>query len=78
MKTKGELSKKDLQNLPPLTEVLMKYMTPGTLLKLPEEVIEFKGNNLSPVKSLKVTISSTEAQNQAILHKLHSIVRQTS
>jgi len=72
MKNKGKQSQ--TKDLPTVRELIDKWMTPGTALEYTEEPIIFS-NKLSPIKSLQVRIYSTEANNQAVLHKLHSLTR---
>ncbi|OGD74857.1 hypothetical protein A2228_03305 [Candidatus Collierbacteria bacterium RIFOXYA2_FULL_46_10] len=72
MKNKGNQS--TTEDLPTVREVLDKMMTRGTALLYQEEPIIFN-NKFSPVKSLQVQICSIEGDNQAILHKLHTLTR---
>ncbi len=72
MKSKRKQSQ--IEDLPTVRALIDKWMTPGTALEYTEEPIIFN-SKLSPVKFLQVTVRSTEADSQAILHKLHSLTR---
>lgn len=61
--------------LPTVLEVLEKEMRPGTVLVYRETDVIFKDSSQSAVKSLKVNIVSTESQDMAILHRLHTQTR---
>lgn len=72
-------NRKKQEDLPSVVEVLDKLMTPHTVLTYSEKEVEFRSPQ-SAVKSLKVTITSTEALDQkaiSILHKLHTQIRNT-
>jgi len=64
--------KNEVRGLPTITEALDRLMTRGTVLKYPERQITFNESRLSAVKSLEVSICSTESQDIALLHKLHT------
>lgn len=63
------------EELPTVIEVLEREMRPGTVLVYQERNVIFKNSSQSAVKFLKVNIVSTESQDMAILHRLHSQVR---
>lgn len=65
-----------VNDLPLLEELLNRYHTPHTSLKLKykEQSIIFN-KSLSPIKELTVIISSSETENLQSLHKLHSLTR---
>jgi len=71
MKNKNKQSQEEL---PRVEEVVRQFMTPGTKLVYQEKEIIFN-SHLTPIKSLKVTISSTESQDMQVLHKLHTLTR---
>ncbi len=72
--TKRELAvNKD--ELPTVIEVLERELRPGTVLVYQEKDIIFNDSSQSAVKSLKVNIVSTESQDMATLHRLHSLTR---
>lgn len=68
-------TKNDSQDLPPVTDVLMSLTMPGTILTYPEKPLTFKESTQQAVKTLEVTVSSTESKDQSILHKLHTKMR---
>ncbi|MEK7571641.1 MAG: hypothetical protein AAB553_05190 [Patescibacteria group bacterium] len=65
------------KKIPTVVEALEKLMTRGTVLEYREKDIIFN-NHLSPIKSLKVTVSSIETKDQSVLHKLQKNIRQIS
>jgi hypothetical protein len=71
---KNKRKQLETEGLPTVRELIDRWMTPGTALEYTEEPIVFN-SKLSPVKFLQVTVRSTEADSQAILHKLHSLTR---
>jgi hypothetical protein len=72
---------KDLQKqeeLPTLDKVMGFLMTPGTVLgelEFPGKPIIFNNSSQQAVKSLEVTIHSTETSKTAALHSLHAKTR---
>lgn len=72
-------NKKDqTKDLPTVSELVEKLMTPGTVLgrlEFPEKPIIFESSPQSAVKKLEVKITSTESVDQSILHKLHTQTR---
>jgi len=72
MKNKGE--QLQTEELTTVRELIDKWITTGTALTCSEGPIMFN-SKLSPVKFPQVQISSTEASNQRILHKLHAKTR---
>jgi len=74
---KGKGKQLSTEEVPTVRAVLDKLLTPGTALFYPGTEIVFS-NQLSPVKSLQVRICSTEADNMAVLHKLHTLTRTTN
>jgi len=75
MKIKREVRSVKESELPTVMEVLEREVQFGVVLQYPEKDIIFPGAKLSPVKSLRVNIISTESQDLAILHHLHSQTR---
>ncbi|MBP6913437.1 MAG: hypothetical protein KBC00_02400 [Candidatus Levybacteria bacterium] len=65
-------TKDEQKDLPTATEALLLYQTQGTVVEFLEKDIEFKSSGQSAVKSLKVIVLSTESQDMAILHNLHT------
>jgi hypothetical protein len=63
------------EELPTVLEVLEREMRPGTVLVYQEKDVIFKDSAQSTVKNLKVNVVSTESQDMAILHRLHTLVR---
>jgi hypothetical protein len=63
------------QDLPMGKDVLDQIVRFGTVLTYPEGEIDFKDYPLSPIKKLAVSICSTETMDLAILHTLHSQIR---
>jgi len=76
MQVRREVKPVKESEMPTVLEVLEREMTPGTMLVYPEKEIVFPNSQLSPVKSLKVNITSIESKNTEVLHKLHSQTRQ--
>lgn len=68
--------KQGQEQLPPLSEVIEKLMSPGTVLTYPELEIAFGQSRQAAVKSLKVRVFSTESRDMAVLHKLHTQTRE--
>ena len=68
--------KDEVRGLPTITEALDRLLTRGTVLKYPERQITFNESRLSAVKSLEVNICSTETEDMALLHKLHTKTRE--
>jgi len=75
MKIKREVRPVKESELPTVMEVLEREVQFGVVLQYPEKDIIFPEAKLSPVKSLKVNIISTESRDMAVLHKLHSQTR---
>ena len=69
--------KKEIQinELPMVTDLLMQIMTPGTVYSYPGKPVVFNDSTQQAVKSLKVTFSSTQSTDMAMLHQLHTKVR---
>lgn len=66
------------EDLPPLSEVMERLMLPGTVLgalSFPAQPIIFKKPYQTVVKELAVHITSTEMADLALLHNLHTEVR---
>lgn len=75
MRIKREVKPIKDSEIPKLSEVLEKEMGTGVVFTFPEKDIIFLNSKLSPVKYLKVNIVSTESQDMAVLHRLHSQTR---
>jgi len=75
MKIKREVRPVKESELPTVLEVLEREVHFGVVLQYPEKGIAFPEAKLSPVKSLKVNIISTETLDMAMLHRLHSQTR---
>lgn len=74
MKVKREVRPVKESEIPTVVELLDKMLNPNTVLTYSEKEVEFKSPQ-SAVKSLKVTITSTEALDQkavSIFHSLHT------
>jgi hypothetical protein len=65
---------KSTDQLPSTVEVLEQLVKPGVMLEYPEKPIIIN-SPLSTVKKLAVNICSTEVNDMAILHALHSKTR---
>jgi len=64
-----------IDELPMVSDLLMKLMTPGAVYSYPGKPVVFSDSTQQTVKSLKVTFSSTQSNDMAILHHLHTKVR---
>lgn len=73
MEDKEEQSKEEL---PTILEAIQKLRTRSTVLVYSEKPILFPDSRQTAVKTLEVNICSTESSNKAILHKLHSKIRE--
>lgn len=63
------------EEVPTVLEVLEREMRPGTVMVYREKDIIFKDSTQSAVKKLQVNVVSTESQDMAVLHRLHTLVR---
>ncbi|GIW59609.1 MAG: hypothetical protein KatS3mg087_0675 [Patescibacteria group bacterium] len=67
-------NKEQATELPSVQDVVRKWMTKGTLLRLSFPNVMFN-NPLSPIKSLKVSVTSTEITDKALLHDISTKLR---
>lgn len=63
-----------ISGMPTVQEVIRKWMTKGTVLRLSFPDVMFN-NPLSPIKSLKVSVSSIETTDKALLHDINRKLR---
>ena len=66
---------KRTEDLPLITDVLKKLITPGTVLMYPEKEITMESSPQTAVKTLQVNICSTETKDMSILHKINLQVK---
>lgn len=63
------------EDLPTVMEVLERELRPVTVLTYQEKDVVFNNAAQSAVKALKVSISSMESNDMAVLHRLHTHTR---